>query len=1179
MLKLEDIKVGAQLEGLKPGELATVVAVTPVGADAVTVYYKTHSGEVKEQLLYRDSEKDLSIAQIGLAWSFDSPSRDFKLALEAMRIQMGYLFDPMMAIHTANNVEPLPHQISAVYEAMLPKQPLRFVLADDPGAGKTIMAGLLIKELLMRADAQRVLIVAPGSLTEQWQDEMREKFTIDFKLFSREQQELSSSGNYFNDENLLIARLDQLARSEDFRQKLKRTRWDLIIVDEAHKLSARRFGSKVDKTQRYELGELLGSITRHFLLMTATPHNGKESDFRLWLSLLDSDRFYGDIRDDVKLDVSDIMRRMVKEELLKFDGTRLFPERRAYTVNYTLSEQEASLYQRVTQYVVEEMNRADRLDGQRKGQVGFALTMLQRRLASSPEAIYQSLKRRKERLERQLKEMRLAVRGQTVTANGKEFRDGILYTEKKIDLPENPDDLGDELSPEEYEQVVDDFVGRSTAAETVQELEKEIQSLKVLESEAEAVVISGKDCKWEKLSEVLQDQPEMHDASGGRRKLIIFTEHRDTLNYLKNKIAGLLGNPEAIREIHGGTNRDSRKQIQEDFCNRPDVLILIATDAAGEGVNLQRANLMVNYDLPWNPNRLEQRFGRIHRIGQTEVCHLWNMVAHETREGEVFQALFRKLETERAALGGRVFDILGDAFENVSLKDLLLEAIRYGQSPEVRARMSQKVTDALNTEHLKEIIRRNALVDQTMTPEMLYAIKEEMDKAEARKLQPCFVRSFFKAAFESVGGQIRSRGNGRYEITNVPQCIRENDRVVAQTRTAITKKYERICFDKSQERSENGTYATLIHPGHPLMYSLTDYILLKKRTLLKPGTVMVDPGDDGILPSLLFMIDHGVRESEGDRLVSRRLQFVRLFSDGSVQNAGWAPHLDLADPSPEALELAKTIRTQPWITQDLEKRAIEYASAHMAKEHFEEVHSRRKQQIDKVETAVRSRLIPAINYWNGRALELDDEVKAGKQPRLQPINARQTAEDLNHRLQKRLEELKRMRNVVSNTPIVLGGILVIPQGLLNKTSGVGTFSTDPQARSRIERMAMERVMEIERGFGHDVKDVSADKCGWDITACPPRKDPTKPMPNARHIEVKGRIKGATEVTLSRNEVCYAVNQKDKFILALVFIAGNETEGPYYIRNIFEKEPDWGQDSVNYNISDLLSVAVKPEETL
>ena len=1180
MLKLEDIKVGAQINGLAPNELATIVAVTPVGADALSVVYKEHSGNIREQLLFRDSEERLTLAERGLAWSFEAPSRDFRLALEAMRIETGYLFDPMMAIHTSN-VEPLPHQISAVYEAMLPKQPLRFVLADDPGAGKTVMAGLLIKELIMRADAQRVLIVSPGSLTGQWQDEMLEKFDIEFKLFSREAQELSPSGNYFNDENLLIARVDQLARAEDLQQKLQATRWDLIIVDEAHKLSAHKYGREAKKTQRYQLGELLGRITRHFLLMTATPHNGNDDDFRLWLALLDSDRFYGEDRDDTRLDVSDIMRRMVKEELLKFDGTRLFPERRAYTVNYKLSDQEASLYHQVTQYVVEEMNRADKLvDGQRKGQVGFALTMLQRRLASSPEAIYQSLRRRRERLEQQLREMKIAARGQSIIDRDEELRNGVLYTEKKIDLPDDPDDLEDELTPEEYEQISERVLDRSTAAETVQELEKEIQSLQVLETEAGAVVNSGRDCKWEKLSEVLQDQPEMHDATGARRKLIIFTEHRDTLNYLQAKISGLLGNADAVRTIHGGTNRDTRKQIQEDFCNNPDVLILIATDAAGEGVNLQKANLMVNYDLPWNPNRLEQRFGRIHRIGQTEVCHLWNMVASETREGEVFQTLFRKLETERQSLGGRVFDILGDAFENVSLKDLLLEAIRYGQSPEVKARMAQKLADALDAGHLQEIIRRNALVDQTMTPEMLYAVKEEMDKAEARKLQPCFVRAFFKAAFESVGGQIRMREGGRFEIANVPTCIRENDRIVGNSRTAIARKYARVCFEKSQIRPSNDVQtATLIHPGHPLMHSLTDYVLLQKRTLLKPGTVMVDTTDEGIVPSLLFMIDHGVRESDGDKLVSRRLQFVRILPDGTIRNAGWAPHLDLSDPSQEALKLAQSIRNQPWIKQDLETLAIQYASANMAKEHFDEVFARRNQQVDKIESAVRSRLIDGINYWNGRALKLDEEVKAGKQPRLQPLNARQTAEELSHRLQKREAELARMRNVVSNTPVVLGGILVIPQGLLNQTSGVGTFSADPIARSHIERLAMDAVMATERGFGHEVKDVSADKCGWDVTARPPHTDLSKPMPKDRHIEVKGRAKGATTVTLSRNEVCYAVNQKDKFILALVFVDGDETDGPYYIRNIFEKEPDWGQDSINYNIKELLSVAKKPEETI
>lgn len=1179
MLKLEDIKRGAQLGGLVPNAIATVSVAEMVGENAVSVIYKLPDGTLKERMLYREDESSLSLAQSGLAWSFDAPSRDFKLALEAMRIQMGFTFDPMMAVHTST-IEPLPHQLSAVYESMLPKQPLRFVLADDPGAGKTIMAGLLIKELLMRADAQRVLIVAPGSLTEQWQDEMRDKFTIEFKLFSREMQENSASGNSFLDEDLLIARLDQLARSEELQQKLAATQWDLIIVDEAHKLSAHYFGGKAEKTQRYKLGELLGSRTRHLLLMTATPHNGKDEDFQLWLALLDADRFYGESRDSTTLDVSDVMRRMVKEELLKFDGTRLFPERMAYTLNYKLSDAEAQLYAHVTQYVCEEMNRADHLDSQRKHQVGFALTMLQRRLASSPAAIHASLRRRRERLEKQLREMKLVARGQSID-DGKPG-DGpmdSIYKEQKLDLPKNWDELEDELSPHEYEEVVEKVIDRSTAAETAVELEKEIQSLAALEQEADEIAQSGIDCKWQKLSEVLQSCPEMRHENGSLRKLIIFTEHRDTLNYLQERIAGLLGNQDAIRVIHGGTNRDARKRIQEDFCNDPDVVVLIATDAAGEGVNLQKSNLMINYDLPWNPNRLEQRFGRIHRIGQTETCHLWNLVASETREGDVFMTLFAKLENERKALGGRVFDILGDIFEGSQLKELLIAAIRHGETPEARSWMTEQVASALDTERLKAIIRRNTLVEQTMTPEMLYAIKEEMDMAEARKLQPCFVRAFFKAAFEAVGGECRPRGNGRFEIPNVPLDIRENHRITATNRTPIARKYERICFDKSQIRpTPNVTEATFIHPGHPLMASLLNYILVTKRHLLKPGTVMVDPTDEGITPSLLFMIDHSVCEGEDEKLVSRRMQFVRLLPDGTAQYAGWAPHLDLTEPSAKALELAEQLRAQSWLKANLEQVAIQYASAHLAKSHFDEVYKRRIDQVNKLHEAVRTRLVAGINYWSKRSEELKQAVKEGKQPRVQPANARQNAEMLTTRLRNREKELEQMRHVVSKTPVILGGILVIPQGLLNQTTGVGTFCTDAQARSHIEQVAMKAVMDTERSFGHTVEDRSAAKCGWDVTAHVPTR-PGEPLKDDRHIEVKGRAKGADTVTVTRNEICAAINQKDKFILAIVLVDGEDYEGPFYIRNPFDKEPDLDDVSVNKDLNKLLERAVKPEETL
>lgn len=1190
MIKLEDIKKDAQIRGIQGSEIVRVVQTEPVGEHALTVYYKDSQGRLNEQMLFRSDEARLELAEAGRPWAFDAPGADFKLGLEAYRITQAALFDPMMAVHTSN-VEPLPHQISAVYEAMLPRQPLRFVLADDPGAGKTIMAGLLIRELLMRADAKRILIVSPGGLTEQWQDELLEKFGVQFEIFSREKQEQCASGNFFDEANQLICRLDQLSRNEDFQEKLKNTEWDLIIVDEAHKLSANYFGNKVNKTKRFQLGEMLGSITRHFLLMTATPHNGKEEDFQIWLSLLDGDRFYGKFREGAhKVDVSDMMRRMVKEELLKFDGTPLFPERRAYTANYELSDAEAELYAEVTNYVRNEMNRADNLDGKRKGTVGFALTQLQRRLASSPEAIYQSLKRRRKRLEARLDEMKLVARGEGLKKAG---RNGVAETlgeyqvTKQIDVPDNIDEMDEELSAEEYEMVVDQVVDQATAAETIPELEAEIVILKDLEYQAMTVVQSSNDKKWEELSHLLQDQPEMYTAGGSRRKLIIFTEHKDTLNYLVQRISGLLGDPGAVITIHGGTNRDARRKAQEEFRNNPDVLVLVATDAAGEGVNLQNASLMVNYDLPWNPNRLEQRFGRIHRIGQTEVCHLWNLVANETREGDVFQKLFDKLEIEKQALGGKVFDILGEAFENKSLKDLLIEAIRYGESPEVKDKLNQVIDGALDTDHLKEILRRNALVEQHMSLEDLYAVKEEMEKAEARKLQPYFIRAFFTEAFQTLSGEMRPREAGRYEVRHVPAAIRERDRIIGESRTPVLKKYERICFEKQLVRVPGKPMADLIHPSHPLMHAATDLILQAHRSKLKQGAVLVDPNDESTEPKILFMVDHTIRESMSDggdkdsgksTVASRRLQFVAIDQHGNTTHAGWAPHLDLQPIDDYDHKLVQDILNAPWITGNLEGLALNHASQHLVPEHYKEVKTRRERQADKVLAAVHERLVKEISYWSDRYIKLTDDVTAGKQPRMQPEMARRRVDELTERLNQRKRELEAMKSVVSSTPVVIGGALVIPQGLLAQRKGETTFFADAEARSRIENVAMNAVMEIERDFGHEVKDVSAEKCGWDITARLPA-NPDGSIPPDRHIEVKGRANGQSTITVSRNEIIYALNQAEKFLLAIVIVDDDSHEGPYYIRNPFNSEPDFGVASINYDLGDLLSKAVSPEKTI
>jgi superfamily II DNA or RNA helicase len=1167
MLNLESITKNALISGIEPGQVVRIFSSDPLGTDALSIVYKTNDGRLGERVLFRADEANLSLAEAGRPWAFDAPGADFKLAAEAYRINLAHLFDPMMAVHTSN-VEPLPHQITAVYESMLPRQPLRYVLADDPGAGKTIMAGLFIRELLMRADAKRVLIVSPGSLVEQWQDELFEKFGLSFSIFSRDLQQQTRTGNPFEDNDLMIARLDQLSRADDLQEKLGFTRWDLVVVDEAHKLSASWYGTELKETRRFKLGKLLGSTTRHFLMMTATPHNGKEEDFQLFMSLLDSDRFYGKFRDGAhKVDTSDMMRRMVKEELLKFDGTPLFPERRAYTVNYKLSDAEAALYHATTTYVKEEMNRADALeDGKRKGTVGFALTALQRRLASSPEAIYKSLQRRKLKLKRRVEEEKLRQRGERL----------------QPDWPQTilPDDL-DDLTGDEAENIEEEIVDQATAAQTIQELEAEIFTLEHLEEQARQLVHSGQDRKWDELSRLLQNTPEMHDADGRHRKLIIFTEHRDTLNYLAVKIRGLMGSEEAVVLIHGGVRREDRRKAQELFRNDPDTRILLATDAAGEGVNLQNANLMVNYDLPWNPNRLEQRFGRIHRIGQTEVCHLWNIVANETREGDVFQRLFEKLEVEREALGGRVFDILGEVFEEKSLREMLIEAIRYGEDPAVKARLLQKVEGALDTQHLKDIISRSALAEEVMDERRLFAVKEEMEKAEARKLQPYFIRSFFSQAFEQLGGDLKPRESGRYEITFVPGSIRERDRQISgrDTRNAdpVLRKYERVCFEKQYVRlldRVGASMASLIHPAHPLMQSVVDLVIEQHRNKLKQGTVLVDHNDSSLDPKLLFMLDHSVKEGgEAGRIISRRLQFVEIDEQGNASNAGWAPHLDLHPIDAADHKVIEDVLGADWITRDLESLALAHASSKLVPEHFTEVKTRRETQIDKNLTAIHERLIKEINYWSDRYTKLQDDKAAGKDVRLNLENVRRTIDELTARLESRSKELKIMRQVISATPVVLGGALVIPAGLLAQRKGEqegDSWTADADARARVERIAMEAVMMAERQLGHSTFDVSAEKCGWDITSIPPAIDDR--MPQVRHIEVKGRAKGQSTITITRNEILYGLNQADKFILAIVLVDGDQHEGPFYVRNPFKQEPDWGVASMNWDLKQLLALA-------
>nr|BBH87964.1 RNA helicase [Thermosporothrix sp. COM3] len=1156
MALLEELRPGMQIKGLLPQKTVTLIDVKSYGS-AVEITFKDANGQPGSQLLYTREAAALEIISTDTLWKFDADGAHFRLISEAYRIHLAHLFDPLVAVHSSL-IDPLPHQITAVYSTMLSRHPLRYLLADDPGAGKTVMTGLLLKELLIRGDLHRCLIVAPGSLVEQWQDELKQKFDLRFEILTRDRLENSFSGNIFQDLPLCIARLDMLARNEETQELLKQCEWDLVVVDEAHKLSATVFSGEVKYTRRYQLGDMLGQRTRHFLLLTATPHNGKAEDFSLFMRLLDHDRFEGTHRESHETpDVSDLMRHMLKEELFTFEGTRLFPERKAYVVNYTLSGPEKQLYEEVTDYVKNEFDRADSLEQKsRRGTIGFALTILQRRLASSPEAIYQSLRRRKERLQKRLDDA-LQMHADE-TAPLALSRDLPLFESDELEELE-------ELPDAELEKTEDLVVDQASAARTIAELKAEILRLARLEELALRVRRSGTDRKWEELANLLQSDA-MFDNEHHRHKLVLFTEHKDTLNYLADRIQILLGWPEAVVTIHGGMRREERLAAQHAFTQNKDILILIATDAAGEGINLQRAHLMVNYDLPWNPNRLEQRFGRIHRIGQTEVCHLWNLVAHETREGEVFHTLLKKLERENEALGGKVFDVLGKLhFADRSLKDLIVEAIRYGNDPAVRARTFQKVESALDHRHVLELLEQRALVHEVMDVARVRQVREEMERAAARRLQPHFIEAFFLAACEHFGVRCSQYEPHRYQIRHVPLALRKWGQA---TRNMILESYERIAFEKKLLTLPGKPPAELIYPGHPLLDATLHLLLERYQGLLKQGAVLVDPLDQSEEPRVLFYLEHTIQEAASNasgrhHVVSRQLHFLEINRAGEIRTAGYAPFLDYRALEDEELSVAEELKAQPWLRADLEERVRAYAIEHLVPHHFREVEQRRKEHIRKTRQAVHERLTREAMYWDARSVDLLEKEEQGKpNARQNSQQARQRAEELRLRRDQRLAELEHAEHLSVLPPVVVGCALILPVGLLRKHFEAQPSPNISHDTAIVEHIAMQTVMAIEQENGYIPRDVSSDKCGYDIESRIPGSG------KLRFIEVKGRQKGAETITVTKNEILTALNKPEDFFLAIVEVDGERTT-TWYVQRPFERKPDFKATSVNYNLKAMI----------
>ena len=1194
MLDIGDLVAGMRLSGVVTDGDVTVVAVDVHGPGSATLTYRTGDGRLGERIVYSDDLAKLSEVS-ERRWSFDSDGAMFCLASEARRMQQAHLADPFAAVDTSN-IEPYPHQIDAVYNRLLTQKPLRFLLADDPGAGKTIMSGLLVRELMLRGDVARCLIVAPGSLVEQWQDEMGDKFGLSFELMSRAAVEASRSGNPFTEKNLLIARVDQLARSEDLTAKLDASDWDLVIVDEAHKMSAHRYGDELRRTKRFLLGEKLRDCTRHLLLLTATPHNGKNEDFLAFMTLIDPERFAGRLRTTGKggssggtpamPDVNDVMRRQVKESLRTFEGKRLFPKRHAHSLNFELSGHETELYEAVTAYVSEGMNRAQRMlaegDKRRGIIIGFALASLQRRLASSPAAIYHSLRRRRDRLAEQAAELRrLAASGEPVPVI--ELPKGVRLAElEDLDFDFDLDDYGD-TEREELEGIV---IDAATAAQSADELDKEVTELDGLVELADGVRNSGIDTKWVELRNLLRSEhfsspnPSDESVDGGSssgRKLIVFSEHKDTLDYVAARIEAELGRPEAVVRIHGGVKRHDRRAIQDRFRVDPTVQVLVATDAAGEGVNLQVANMMVNYDLPWNPNRIEQRFGRVHRIGQHLPCHLWNLVAHRTREGKVFERLFDKIEQQRTVYGDQVYDVLGASQINTSLRDLLMRAIAADTDP-AHAEWMDEVIEADIGPTMEAVLKERALVAGLADPAANDKIRRDMELARARKLQPWFVEAFFTEALKLYGGRITRREPGRFEVTRVPAAVR----AVSDPRLgAVHDRYQRVTFDKAHIQPDHprpdAVRAELISPGTPLLSAVIAKVLADHANTLQRGAVLIDPSDPSNEPRLLVYLDHTItdgRRVHGDRqVVSRRFHYVEIDRHNNTVDPGGEPYLNYAPPSEDEQTLLDGRLDLDWANHTTEDTARAWAIEHLAGPHFDQINAITAARVAKVKSAVAERLHSEIRYWDKRTSEIQDQEKAGRKPRLNSARAQARAEELAARLARRRLELDLESDLHNNPPTVVAAAVVVPQGLLDELAGKPHDPADAAVRAETDRRAVAAVMEAERALGRVPEQQHHSNPGYDVLS-------TDPTTNTCYfIEVKGDLPQTEQISVSKRQVGQAHCSPERWRLAVVSVPQDPDTEPdvrYLIDPFRTVALHPAQTSVPLNVAELLAYAGPPQ---
>lgn len=1081
-----NIKSGDIVESHHFPEPVQIDLLEEMGEDIRLVGSTIHSRDHIDAMLTRDEVDELQVGK--LSSDFKAEARRVFLSLEARRYRYAALYDSLFAV-SASKVHPLPHQIEAVYGHVLKLPRIRFLIADDPGAGKTIMAGLIIKELKLRHLINRTLIVAPGHLKDQWRREMKERFEESFRIMDRAVLDSVPGENPWSRESQIITSID-FAKQDDVMPAIAATPFDLVIVDEAHKMAAYQYGDKTKRTSRYQLGRTLSKSSTHLLFLTATPHKGDAENFRLFLDLLEPGFFA--TTDMVTESISErdnpLFIRRVKEDLQDFDGKPLFLPRHVNTLAFDLgveSPEEKELYNKLSEYVNGQYNKA--LTKDKRNNVAFALVILQRRLASSTYALLTSLKRRRVRL--------------------CELLEGAA--ERKQSESVSDFETIDDLSEEERWREEEIWEALSVA-ENREELGREIETLETLAGMARTIIDDESEIKLRELRKTLDDLETRFPS----QKILIFTESRDTLVYLQDKMEGW---GYSVTVIHGAMRLEERIEAESEFKNQTQ--ILIATEAAGEGINLQFCHLMINYDLPWNPNRLEQRMGRIHRYGQTKEVFVYNLVAKDTREGEVLNALFNKVEEIQNALGGdKVFDVLNEVLYGVNLSQLLVEAAANARSTEeILAELNIEVDEAYITE-----VKEN-LGESLATRYIDYTRLEKIaERARERRLIPEYTDAFFRKAYAALKGRLHDRRDRFLAIDTVPLPIRriaERD-AFKQKHGVVLKKYPKATFDK--DIAFRNPDAEFISFGNPLFEAVLGWADENLSGDLQQGAVFEDPDGrwDGVILFYEGEIRDGTRQVAGARLFA----FYLSSDTGTIQPVDPTVIWDLSESSrqvaSEGIDALKA-KVMPKLMPALRDYKDELAD------------ERTRQAKIKEKYGLKS-LKHLIVQLDGDLITLYDRRAKGENVDRLVHNKEEQKQDYEDNYKTLEQTIAQEGRLTPSTPNYLGAIRVIPARSENPA-----MKSDPE----IERIGMEVTMRHEREHGHTPEDVSAENLGFDVRS-------TDQKGKKRYIEVKARA-GLGAVALTQNEWFKAKQFKADYFLYAVLNAAMQPD-LYIIQNPAEE---------------------------